>query len=93
MTRTLTALPAPGGVVPFANTSSEYVQQMLEGLSKQHGYTPDTPLGEWSEASRQSLFKQEVESTALDHDAGALRDLWSTLARTDLKALAEGRVR
>jgi excinuclease ABC subunit A len=45
-----------GGVVPFAHTSSEYVQQMLESIAKQHGYTPDTPLREWSEAARQVLL-------------------------------------
>jgi excinuclease ABC subunit A len=45
-----------GGVVPFAHTSSEYVQQMLESIAKQHGYTPDTPLGEWSETARQELL-------------------------------------
>src|SRR5207248_1210770 len=37
-------------------TSSEYVQQMLDGLSKQHGYTPDTPLREWSESARHVLL-------------------------------------
>jgi excinuclease ABC subunit A len=45
-----------GGVVPYANTSSEYVQQMLEGLAKQQGYSPDTPLRDWSEASRHVLI-------------------------------------
>jgi excinuclease ABC subunit A len=46
-----------GGVIPFAGTSSEYVQQILEGLARQQGYSPDTPLGEWSEAAKNLLIQ------------------------------------
>ena len=76
-------------------TLGRTVRKLVGSLARRTALWRSATAGEleWSEASRQSLFKQEVESTALDHDAGALRDLWSTLARTDLKALAEGRVR
>src|SRR5262249_3374165 len=38
-----------GGVIPFAGTSSEHVQQILEGLAHRYGLSDNLPLREWPE--------------------------------------------
>jgi excinuclease ABC subunit A len=45
-----------GGVLPFAGTSSEYVQQILEGLAHRYELSPGLPLGEWPEEAHQVLL-------------------------------------
>src|SRR5207247_7919913 len=39
-----------GGVIPFASTTSEYVQQILEAVGRAHGHEPSAPLSSWSAA-------------------------------------------
>jgi excinuclease ABC subunit A len=39
-----------GGVLPFADTSSEYFPRMFEAIAKEYGFSVDTPLGELTEA-------------------------------------------
>jgi excinuclease ABC subunit A len=56
-----------GGVLPFASTSSEYVNQILEGLAYQQGYTPDTPLRDWSEQGRQLLLHGSKQPVPLNY--------------------------
>src|SRR5262249_31018890 len=56
-----------GGVLPFAGTSSEYVNQILEGLAYQQGYTPDTPLKDWSEQARQLLLNGSKQPIPLNY--------------------------
>jgi len=46
---------------------------------------------EWSEAARESLYKESVSSDALMHSAGALREFRSRLWQTGLDELVEGR--
>ena len=46
----------------------------------------------WAEAARASIYGTEVAATALDHNASALRDLWSRLDRASDQALIEGRL-
>jgi excinuclease ABC subunit A len=45
-----------GGVIPFADTSSEYVKKIFESVAQVHGQTPAQPLRDWSEEARHSLL-------------------------------------
>jgi excinuclease ABC subunit A len=45
-----------GGVVPFASTSSEHVQQILEGLAHRYGLSDGLPLREWPEEALEVLL-------------------------------------
>jgi excinuclease ABC subunit A len=45
-----------GAVLPFAGTSSEYVQQILEGLAHRYELSPGLPLSEWPEEAREVLL-------------------------------------
>ncbi len=45
-----------GGVIPFASTTSDYVNQILRSVARVGGHTEKTPLGEWSEAARKILL-------------------------------------
>jgi excinuclease ABC subunit A len=56
-----------GGVLPFSGTSSEYINQILEGLAFHQGYTPDTPLKQWSEQARQALLNGAKQPVPLNY--------------------------
>jgi cytochrome b pre-mRNA-processing protein 3 len=47
---------------------------------------------DWIEATRDSLYKAEVEDEALRHSAAALRDLARRLDATPLAALEQGKI-
>ena len=47
---------------------------------------------DWSEATRESVYKDGASSNALMHSAAALTTLWDELQRTDLQALEQGRL-
>jgi cytochrome b pre-mRNA-processing protein 3 len=47
---------------------------------------------EWIEATRESLYKGDVEDDALQHSAAALRDLARRLHATPLAALEQGKI-
>jgi cytochrome b pre-mRNA-processing protein 3 len=48
--------------------------------------------GDWTEATRDSLYRNGVSAGALTHSAEALSSLWARLERSDLKQLTEGRI-
>jgi cytochrome b pre-mRNA-processing protein 3 len=47
---------------------------------------------DWREAARESLYKDDVASDALDHSSTELRTFWKTIAAADLDRLVEGRL-
>jgi cytochrome b pre-mRNA-processing protein 3 len=47
---------------------------------------------DWNGAVRQSVYRGEIASDALDHSAASLRGFWTNLSGLDAKALAEGRI-
>ena len=46
--------------------------------------------GEWRQAARESLYKADVSSLALDHSATALQRLWVGIRGAGLDALMDG---
>lgn len=48
--------------------------------------------GGWLEGTRDSLYKGDVSADALEHSARMLREYWSRLQRTELGAIADGRI-
>jgi cytochrome b pre-mRNA-processing protein 3 len=44
----------------------------------------------WTEATRESLYKQAVQADALDHSAEALKRLWAHLDLSNLESLSQG---
>jgi cytochrome b pre-mRNA-processing protein 3 len=48
--------------------------------------------GDWTEATRDSLYRSGASADALTHSAEALRGLWARLERSDLKQLMQGRI-
>ncbi len=51
-----------GGVIPFAGTTSEYVQQILLAVARRHGTDGVTPLASWPEAGLQALLNGSREA-------------------------------
>jgi cytochrome b pre-mRNA-processing protein 3 len=49
-------------------------------------------VSDWTEATRESLYKSAVSPDALDHSARELRETWAGLERVDPNQLAEGRL-
>jgi cytochrome b pre-mRNA-processing protein 3 len=47
---------------------------------------------EWNEAVRDSLYKSSASGDAIMHSAGALREHWATLRRSELRGLVEGKL-
>jgi cytochrome b pre-mRNA-processing protein 3 len=47
---------------------------------------------DWVEASRESLYKSEIEPDALRHSSEALKQLWSGLSKTGLNELEQGKL-
>jgi len=45
-----------GGVIPFANTSSDYVIQILRSVAEANGGDMRTPLGQWPETARHAML-------------------------------------
>jgi len=45
-----------GGLIPFANTSSDYLRQIFHAIARMNGYDTTTPLREWSEQARHALL-------------------------------------
>jgi len=48
--------------------------------------------GAWSAAARQSLYKADPHSAALDHALAALKAFWARIEHADVAALADGRI-
>ena len=49
--------------------------------------------GDWREAARDGLYKEEPAAGALDAAAASLQDTWTRLARCDVASLIEGKIR
>jgi cytochrome b pre-mRNA-processing protein 3 len=47
---------------------------------------------DWREPSRESVYRSEPAEDTAKHTSGALKALWSRLERTELGALAEGKI-
>ena len=47
---------------------------------------------EWHDCARHSLYRSEPTADALAHASTAVKSAWSKLERTDLGALADGRI-
>jgi cytochrome b pre-mRNA-processing protein 3 len=47
---------------------------------------------DWRATARESLYKTEPSAGALNHVSAALKALWASLERGDVKALANGRI-
>jgi excinuclease ABC subunit A len=45
-----------GGVIPFASTTSDYVNQILRSVARSSGNDENAPLGQWSEKGREVLL-------------------------------------
>jgi cytochrome b pre-mRNA-processing protein 3 len=46
----------------------------------------------WSEAARESLYKNDIASDALDHSSAALQRLWTVIGAAGLDTLIDGRL-
>ena len=47
---------------------------------------------DWRESARESIYKAEPSAGALDHASSALKAFWAKLERSDVEALADGRI-
>ncbi|HOQ30526.1 MAG TPA: excinuclease ABC subunit UvrA, partial [Armatimonadota bacterium] len=56
-----------GGVIPFAHSSSEYLQQVFAALAERGGVTLETPLREWPEESLHALVHGSPEGIAVTY--------------------------
>jgi cytochrome b pre-mRNA-processing protein 3 len=68
------------------------VRKLVGSLARRTDLWRSAVSGEWTEATRESLYKTGVSSNAIEHSADALRDLWNRLEKADLHHLAEGRL-
>lgn len=75
-------------------TLGRTVRKLVSLLAKKVTLWRKASEGEsdWLEASRESLYKNGVQSDALQHSAEALKQLWSGLCRTGLDELAQGKL-
>jgi cytochrome b pre-mRNA-processing protein 3 len=48
---------------------------------------------DWNEATRASLYKEEVPEEAIEHSSAAIRVLWQRLDRAGLEQLEKGKLR
>ncbi|MGV3723575.1 MAG: excinuclease ABC subunit UvrA, partial [Actinomycetota bacterium] len=59
-----------GCVIPFATTTSDYVNQIFRSVAKSGGYDERTPIGQWSEEARHTLLhgtKKPIPVTYTNH--------------------------
>jgi cytochrome b pre-mRNA-processing protein 3 len=68
------------------------VRKLVGSLSRRVALWRSAITGDrWREAARESLYRDDVASDALDHSSTALQDLWSRIATAELDRLVEGR--
>jgi cytochrome b pre-mRNA-processing protein 3 len=70
------------------------VRQLVGSLSGRTDKWREAVLGarEWPQAARDSLYKDPPSTAALAHSAAALKAFWENLQKTDISAVAEGRL-
>jgi cytochrome b pre-mRNA-processing protein 3 len=75
-------------------TLGKKVRKLVGSLSRRVDLWRPAVAGEndWIVTAQESLYKTGVTPEALMHSAEGLRELWSRLKRSDLAALAEGRI-
>ena len=75
-------------------TLGKKVRKLVGSLSRRVDLWRPAVAGEndWIVTAQESLYKTGVTPEALMHSAERLRELWSRLKRSDLAALAEGRI-
>ena len=66
------------------------VRKLVSSLAWRTDLWRGATVGDWTEATRQSLYKSNVTPDALEHSACALRDFWNKLDRLNVSDLAEG---
>lgn len=75
-------------------TLGKTVRKLVGSLSRRVGVWRDAIETErWNDAVRESLYKNsDIGAGVLRHSADALRRYWECLERTEIPALAEGRI-
>lgn len=68
------------------------VRKLVGSLARRTDLWRSALQGDWTDATRGSLYKSGVSANAIDHSASALRELWGRLERAELSRLAEGRL-
>lgn len=68
------------------------VRKLVSSLAWRTDLWRRSSAGDWTEATRQSLYKSNVTPDALEHSARALRELRNKLDRLNVSDLAEGRL-
>ena len=75
-------------------TLGKTVRKLVGSLSRRTDLWRAALAGErdWTDSSRESVYKQAVPAEALAHTAEALQGLWSRVQHSDLNALLAGRL-
>jgi len=70
------------------------VRKLVGSLSRRVALWRSATAGErdWSEAARESLYKDDPGPDALQHSSAALQRLWTAIAGAGVGALVDGRV-
>ena len=68
------------------------VRKLVSSLAWRTDLWRRASAGDWTEGTRQSLYKSNVTPDQLQHSACALRELWNKLDRTDVSDLTEGKL-
>jgi cytochrome b pre-mRNA-processing protein 3 len=71
-------------------TLGRTVRKLVGSLSRRTDLWRE--VSDWTEATRESLYKSAASPDALDHSARELREIWAGLERVDPNQLAEGRL-
>jgi cytochrome b pre-mRNA-processing protein 3 len=74
-------------------TLGRTVRKLVGSLARRTDLWRSAISGEvdWVTATRQSLYKADAESPAVEHSAGALRELWRSLEEASLTEIEEGK--
>ena len=73
-------------------TLGRTVRKLVSSLAWRTDLWRNGVAARFSEATRESLYKSDVEPDALDHSAHTLEQLWRKLGGLNLSQLAEGRL-
>jgi cytochrome b pre-mRNA-processing protein 3 len=76
-------------------TLGKTVRKLVGSLGRRTELWRHAANGErdWNEASRESLYKDEVSTAALRHSAEALKTFWSKVQRLGVEGLEGGKLR
>jgi cytochrome b pre-mRNA-processing protein 3 len=70
------------------------VRKLVGALSRRVALWRSATAGEreWQESARESLYRDDVSPTALEHSSAALERLWTVIRNAELRALLDGRL-